>query len=89
MKTRSYLGRDLPVPGIKIKEPFVYSVAKFLCLAVLVTVFSLSCKGKETSQEHKQATVENPYSAETIFADTKHKVEAHPEDPEAWYHLAD
>jgi tetratricopeptide (TPR) repeat protein len=58
------------------------------CLLLTAVVLPLSCKEKE-APEKKQVYVENPYSAETVFAETKRKLEAHPEDIDEWYHLGD
>ena len=59
------------------------------CLLLTVAVFSLSCKGKETTQGKKQGAAFNPYSPESIYLETRQRVEAHPEDADAWFHLAD
>lgn len=64
-------------------------LAAYCLLLTAFLVLSFSCKGKETSQEKKQAPVSNPYSTETIFVETKQMVESHPDDPDAWFHLAD
>src|SRR5208337_700106 len=58
-------------------------------LLVIVAALSFSCKGKETTQESKQGPAVNPYSSESVYLDTKQRVEAHPEDADAWFHLAD
>ena len=67
------------------------SVSLWLVLVCLVlfAVLSFSCKGKETTQERKQGAIVNPYSAESIYLETRQRVEAHPEDADAWFHLAD
>ena len=59
------------------------------CLLLTVAVFSLSCKGKETTQEKKQVPPGSPYSPESVYVETRQRVEAHPEDADAWFHLAD
>jgi tetratricopeptide (TPR) repeat protein len=58
-------------------------------LLVIVAALSFSCKGKETTQETKQGPVVNPYSSESVYLDTRQRVEAHPEDADAWFHLGD
>ena len=60
----------------------------FVCL-VLFAATSFSCKGKETTQERNQGVAANPYSAESVYLETRQRVEAHPEDADAWFHLAD
>jgi tetratricopeptide (TPR) repeat protein len=58
-------------------------------LLAIAAALSFSCKGKETTQERKQGNVINPYSAESVYLETRQRVEAHPEDADAWFHLAD
>jgi len=58
-------------------------------LLVIVAALFFSCKGKETTQERKQGPVVNAYSAESVYLETRQRVEAHPEDADAWFHLAD
>ncbi len=69
----------------------VRSVVKFFLFSVFFIFFailSFSCKGKETTHEAKQGAVYNPYSTESIYLETRQRVEAHPEDADAWFHLA-
>ncbi len=58
-------------------------------LLVIVAALSFSCKGKETPQEKKQVTAVNPYSSESVYVETRQRVEANPKDVDAWFHLAD
>lgn len=61
----------------------------FFFLTYTFALFCLfSCKGKETTQVGKQGPVYNPYSTESVYLETKQRLEAHPEDAEAWFHLA-
>lgn len=72
----------------KNKAPESRSFISVLLLVSVMVLFVFSCKGKET-QEKKRANVSNPYFSDTIFSETKQKTEAHPDDPDAWAHLAD
>src|SRR5208337_2593069 len=58
-------------------------------LLVIVAALSFSCKGKEATQDRNQGPVVNPYSSESVYLETRQRVEAHPEDADAWFHLAD
>src|SRR5271169_807333 len=59
------------------------------CVLLTVAGLSFSCKGKETTQERTPGPAVNPYSAESAYLDTRQRVEAHPEDTDAWFHLGD
>ena|SRR5208283_4866544 len=69
----------------------VRSVAKFFLLPaffIFLAVLSFSCKGKETTQEARQGPVYNPYSTESVYLETRQRVESHPDDADAWFHIA-
>ena len=69
------------------------AVVKFLSIPlsvflVFLAALSFSCKGKETTQEGKQGPVYNPWSTESVYLETRQRVETHPEDADAWFRLA-
>ncbi|MCC6347929.1 MAG: tetratricopeptide repeat protein [Nitrospirales bacterium] len=57
-------------------------VASALPLALMV-----SCEREEPQERKIQAV--NPYSTDSVFAETKKKLQENPRDADAWYHLAD
>src|SRR5208282_6074841 len=66
----------------------VVKVFLFLAFFVFLVVLPFSCKEKEKTQAGKQGPVYNPYTTESVYLETRQRVEAHPEDAEAWFHLA-
>jgi tetratricopeptide (TPR) repeat protein len=81
----NFFGRDKMKKSV-LKRTAAIPLAAFL---IFLAALSFSCKGKETTQEKKQGLVTNPYSVESVFIETKQRADAHPQDADALFHLAD
>ncbi len=79
---RKGIGRGKGLDSSKQRFFLIFSLTLTLTLFLL-----FACKGKETTQAGKQGPVYNPWSAESVYLETKQHLAAHPEDVDAWFHL--
>lgn len=74
---------------MKTNTPTYTSVLAVLLASVLMLSALTSCEEEKPRTEGSSVQATNPYTNESVFSETKKKIQDNPKDADLWYHLAD